>query len=82
MLGPSFRRSYFPICEPQQDRAMTFGMAGQKLCKALAWTTSGSTISATRLPVSLSAAGVSDLFVAQMIGHSSPGILQRYAKSH
>jgi integrase len=29
----------------------------------------------------LSAAGVSDLFVAQMIGHSSPGILQRYAKA-
>jgi len=29
----------------------------------------------------LSAAGVSDLFVAQMIDHSSPGILQRYAKA-
>jgi integrase len=29
----------------------------------------------------LSAAGVSDLFVAQMIGHSSPGILQRYSKA-
>ena len=29
----------------------------------------------------LSAAGVSDLFVAQMIGHSSPGILQRYPKA-
>jgi integrase len=29
----------------------------------------------------LSAAGVPDLFVAQMIGHSSPGILQRYSKA-
>jgi len=29
----------------------------------------------------LSAAGVSDLFVAQMIGHSSPSILQTYAKA-
>ena len=29
----------------------------------------------------LSAAGVSALFVAQMIGHSSPGILQRYSKA-
>jgi integrase len=28
----------------------------------------------------LSAAGVSDLFVAQMIGHNSPGILQKYSK--
>jgi integrase len=29
----------------------------------------------------LSAAGVSDLFVAQMMGHSSPSILQTYAKA-
>jgi integrase len=29
----------------------------------------------------LSAAGVSDLFVAQMIGHSNPGILQKYSKA-
>jgi len=29
----------------------------------------------------LSAAGVSDLFVAQMIGHSSPSILQRYSRA-
>jgi len=29
----------------------------------------------------LSAAGVPDLFVAQMIGHSSPSILQRYPKA-
>jgi integrase len=29
----------------------------------------------------LSAAGVSDLFVAQMIGHSTPSILQKYAKA-
>jgi hypothetical protein len=29
----------------------------------------------------LSAAGASDLFVAQMIGHSSPCILQRYSKA-
>lgn len=29
----------------------------------------------------LSAAGVSDLFVAQMIGHSSPSILQKYSKA-
>jgi integrase len=29
----------------------------------------------------LSAAGVSDLFVAQMIGHSTPSILQRYSKA-
>src|SRR5207248_1299201 len=29
----------------------------------------------------LSAAGVSDLFVAQMIGHSSPSILQTYART-
>ena len=29
----------------------------------------------------LSAAGVSALFVAQMIGHSSPSILQRYSKA-
>ena len=29
----------------------------------------------------LSAAGVSDLFVAQMIGHNSPGILQKYSKA-
>lgn len=28
----------------------------------------------------LSASGVADLFVAQMIGHSSPSILQKYAK--
>ena len=29
----------------------------------------------------LSAAGVSDLFVAQMMGHSSPSIVQTYAKA-
>jgi len=29
----------------------------------------------------LSAAGVSDLFVAQMIGHSTPSILQKYSKA-
>ena len=29
----------------------------------------------------LSAAGVSDLFVAQLIGHSTPGILQKYSKA-
>jgi integrase len=29
----------------------------------------------------LSAAGVPDLFVAQMIGHSSPSILQTYSKA-
>ena len=29
----------------------------------------------------LSAAGVSDIFVAQMIGHSSPSILQKYSKA-
>lgn len=29
----------------------------------------------------MSAAGVSDLFVAQMIGHATPGILQRYSKA-
>jgi integrase len=29
----------------------------------------------------LSAAGVSDLFVAQMIGHSTPSILQKYSKT-
>jgi integrase len=29
----------------------------------------------------LSAAGISDLFVAQMIGHSSPSIVQTYAKA-
>lgn len=29
----------------------------------------------------LSAAGVSDLFVAQMIGHSTPSILQKYYKA-
>lgn len=29
----------------------------------------------------LSSAGVSDLFVAQMIGHSTPGILHRYSKA-
>lgn len=29
----------------------------------------------------LSAAGVSDLFVAQMIRHNSPGILQKYSKA-
>lgn len=29
----------------------------------------------------LSAAGVADLFVAQMIGHSTPGILQKYSKA-
>lgn len=29
----------------------------------------------------LSAAGVSDLFVAQMIGHSTPSILQKYSRA-
>jgi len=29
----------------------------------------------------LSAAGVPELFVAQMIGHASPSILQRYSKA-
>ena len=29
----------------------------------------------------LSAAGVADRFVAELIGHSSPGILQRYSKA-
>ena len=29
----------------------------------------------------LSATGTSDIFVAQMIGHASPGILQKYAKA-
>jgi hypothetical protein len=32
-------------------------------------------------PQELSAAGIPDLFVAQMIGHSSPSILQTYSKA-
>jgi hypothetical protein len=42
--------------------------------------TSGSTTSAT-FASRLSHAGVSDLFVAQMIGHGSPGILRKYSKA-
>ena len=81
MLGPEFSPFVFPnMWAPERPRT-DIRYAWKKVLKDAGldhfWIYNLRHTFASRL----SAAGVSDLFVAQMIGHSSPGILQRYSKA-
>jgi hypothetical protein len=81
MLGPSFSAFVFPnMCAPTKPRN-DIRHAWEKTLKDAGldhfWIYNLRHTFASRL----SAAGVSDLFVAQMIGHDSPGILHKYSKA-
>jgi integrase len=81
MLGPEFSPYVFPNmrvpARPRNDIRHGWAKALQDSGLDYFWIYNLRHTFASRL----SAAGVSDLFVAQMIGHSSPGIVQRYAKA-
>jgi integrase len=81
MFGPEFSPFVFPNmrgpAKPQNDIRHGWAKALQDAGLDYFWIYNLRHTFCSRL----SAAGVSDLFVAQMIGHSSPGILQRYAKA-
>jgi integrase len=81
IVGPEFSPFVFPNMRipsrPRTDIRHTWEKALKDAGLDYFWLYSLRHAYASRL----SAAGVSDLFVAQMIGHSSPSILQRYAKA-
>jgi integrase len=81
MVGPEFSPFVFPNlrkpAQPMKDIRHTWEKALQDSGLKYFWIYNLRHTFASRL----SAAGVSDLFVAQMIGHSSPSILQKYAKA-
>ncbi len=81
MLGPEFSPFVFPnmraSARPRNDIRHAWEKALKDAGLDYFWIYNLRHTFASRL----SAAGVSDLFVAQMIGHSSPGILQKYAKA-
>lgn len=82
MLGPDFSRFVFPnfrtpTAGPMKDVRASWAKALKDAGLEYFWLYNLRHTFASRL----SAAGVSDLFVAQMIGHSGPGILQRYSKA-
>lgn len=81
MVGPEFSPFVFPNMrtpsKPLNDIRHSWGKTLKAAGLDYFWIYNLRHTFASRL----SAAGVSDLFVAQMIGHSSPGILQRYAKA-
>ena len=70
---PNFRTPGQPIRDIRKGWAKTLKAAGLEYF----WLYNLRHTFASRL----SAAGVSDLFVAQMIGHSTPSILQKYSKA-
>src|ERR1700722_2323596 len=80
MVGPEFSPFVFPNLrkpgQPMKDIRHTWEKALKDAGLEYFWIYNLRHTFASRL----SAAGVSDLFVAQMIGHSSPSILQKYAK--
>jgi integrase len=80
MLGPQFSPFVFPNlrepAKPIKDVRHSWEKALKDAKLEYFWIYNLRHTFASRL----SAAGVSDLFVAQMIGHSSPSILQKYVK--
>src|SRR5205807_1674437 len=80
-LGPEFSPYVFPNMRSPQQPLKDIRRAWAKALKRAEipyfWLYNLRHSFASRL----SAAGVSDLFVAQMIGHSSPSIVQTYAKA-
>ncbi|SRR5579871_575086 len=80
-LGPRFSPFVFPNMwnptKPRNDIRHAWSKALQSAGIPYFWLYNLRHSYASRL----SAAGVSDLFVAQMIGHNSPGILQKYSKA-
>jgi integrase len=81
MLGPDFSRFVFPnMLKPNKPRNEIRYAWAKTLADAKVehfWIYNLRHTYASRL----SAAGVADLFVAQMIGHSTPGILHKYSKA-
>jgi integrase len=81
MLGPAFSPFVFPNMRapgrPLKDVRYVWAKALKDAGLDYFWIYNLRHTFASRL----SAAGVSDLFVAQMIGHSNPGILQKYSKA-
>jgi integrase len=81
MLGPAFSPFVFPNMrapgKPLKDIRHVWAKALKDAGLDYFWIYNLRHTFASRL----SAAGVSDLFVAQMIGHSNPGILQKYSKA-
>jgi integrase len=81
MLGPEFSPFVFPNlrapAKPRSDIRHSWKKNLKEAGLEYFWIYNLRHTFASRL----SAAGVSDLFVAQMIGHSSPGILQKYSKA-
>ena len=80
-IGPEFSEFVFPNMQhpskPRKDIRLAWAKTLGQAKLEYFWIYNLRHTFASRL----SAAGVSDLFVAQMIGHSSPSILQRYAKA-
>jgi integrase len=80
-LGPEFSSFVFPNMRNPERHLTQIKRSWAKALKAAGvphfWIYNLRHTFASRL----SAAGVSDLFVAQMIGHSSPSIVQTYAKA-
>jgi integrase len=81
MIGPEFSPFVFPNLRtptrPMRDVRQTWVKALKEAGLEYFWIYNLRHTFASRL----SAAGVSDLFVAQMIGHSTPSILQKYSKA-
>jgi integrase len=81
LLGPEFSPFVFPNMwapsRPRNDIRHAWAKALKEAGLDYFWIYNLRHTFASRL----SAAGVSDLFVAQMIGHNSPGILQKYSKA-
>lgn len=81
MTGPEFSPFVFPNMripsQPMKDVRHTWARALTDAKLDFFWLYNLRHSHASRL----SAAGVSDLFVAQMIGHSTPSILQKYSKA-
>ena len=81
MLGPEFSPFVFPSLRtpatPMKDIRASWAKALKDAGLDYFWIYNLRHTFASRL----SAAGVSDLFVAQLIGHSTPGILQKYSKA-
>jgi integrase len=80
-LGPDFSPYVFPNMQdparPLKDIRRSWARALRAAKIEYFWIYNLRHTFASRL----SAAGISDLFVAQMIGHSSPSIVQTYAKA-
>lgn len=81
IIGPEFSPFVFPNFrvpnQPMRDIRQSWANALKDAELEYFWVYNLRHTFASRL----SAAGVSDLFVAQMIGHSTPSILQRYSKA-